>query len=151
MVTATSDRSTTAAPGIRRLLPRLAWALAELGEVVQARSLAKEAVERARAQHYHLALADALRVHGVVMALDHEWEQVETVFEEAVSLSKSMPYPYAEARALFEWGRALDRKGAPEKAREHLEAALAVFHRLGARPYVEWTEQTLTHRNPAQA
>lgn len=141
-------------PGLQELdvtflLPRLAWALMELSEVAQALSLAKEAVERARAQHYYLALADALRVQGVVMAVDHQWEQVVTVFEEAVSLARSMPYPYAEARALFEWGRALDGNGEHEKARERLKAALAIFHRLGASPYIEWTDQVLTHVKPA--
>lgn len=136
-------------PGLQELdvtflLPRLAWALLELGEEAQALSVATEAVERARVQHYHLALADALRVQGVVMAVDRKWEQVEPLFEEAVSVARSMPYPYAEARALFEWGRVLDEKGEPGKARKRLQDALAIFRRLGAIPYIERTKRALT-------
>jgi tetratricopeptide (TPR) repeat protein len=84
------------------------------------------------------------------MAVDRRWVQVDTVFEEAVSLARSMPYPYAEARALFEWGKALDEKGEPEKARERLQDALAIFHRLGAKPYIELTEQALNDLTPVR-
>jgi transposase len=44
-----------------------------------------------------------------------------------------MPYPYAEARLLHVYGLMHAQKGGPEPARERLEAALALFRRLGAR------------------
>jgi tetratricopeptide (TPR) repeat protein len=144
------DRPNVQELDVTFLLPRLAWAQLGRGEIAQALSLATEAVQRARTQHYHLALADALRVQGVVMAVDRRWVEADALFEEAVSLARSMPYPYAEARALFEWGRALDAKGEPEKARERLQDALAIFHRLGAKPYIELTEQALNDLTPVR-
>jgi hypothetical protein len=55
-----------------------------------------------------------------------------------------MPYPYAEARLLHVCGRLHIQKGEPEAARERLEAALAIFRRLGARVDVALAEQALS-------
>jgi hypothetical protein len=55
-----------------------------------------------------------------------------------------MLYPYAEARLLHVYGEMHARKGEPEPARERLEAALAIFRRLGARKDVERVEQVLS-------
>jgi hypothetical protein len=54
-----------------------------------------------------------------------------------------MPYPYAEARALYEYGMMRCRQGEPRSGRERLEAALVIFRRLGAQKDVERTEQAL--------
>jgi hypothetical protein len=54
-----------------------------------------------------------------------------------------MPYPYGEARALRVHGYLHRQKGEPQQARERLEAALAIFRRLGARKDIEQTEQML--------
>jgi len=69
-----------------------------------------------------------------------------------VSLARSMPYPYAEARALETHGMMATRKitqrvsgfeGEPEHGRQRLEQALAIYRRLGAKKDVERTEQVL--------
>ena len=54
-----------------------------------------------------------------------------------------MPYPYAEGRLLHVYSEMHAQKGEPEPARERLEAALAIFRRLGARKDAERTEQAL--------
>jgi hypothetical protein len=54
-----------------------------------------------------------------------------------------MPYPYAEARLLHVYGLMHAQKGGPEPARERLEAALALFRRLGARKDAERVEQAI--------
>src|SRR5436190_8651503 len=54
-----------------------------------------------------------------------------------------MPYPYAAARLLHVYGEMHAQKRELEPARERLEAALAIFRRLGARKDVERVEQAL--------
>jgi hypothetical protein len=54
-----------------------------------------------------------------------------------------MPYPYAEARALYERGRLLAKQADREQARPRLAEALGIFRRLGAWPYLERTQQAL--------
>jgi hypothetical protein len=51
--------------------------------------------------------------------------------------------PYYEGRLLYRFGLVHAQRDAPEEARKHLEAARAIFHRLGARPYRERTEHAL--------
>ena len=60
-----------------------------------------------------------------------------------ISLARLMPFPYAEARTLQVYGLMYCQKGESQAARERLEAALAIFRRLGARKDVEHTEQLL--------
>ena len=60
-----------------------------------------------------------------------------------MALARSMPYPYAEARLLHMYGRLHIQKGEPQAAREQLEAARAIFARLGARMDTERVEQAL--------
>ena len=63
------------------------------------------------------------------------------MLDEGLALARSMPYPYAEARLLHVHGQLLAVQGEPELARKRLEAALAIFRRLGARKDLERTEQ----------
>jgi hypothetical protein len=51
-----------------------------------------------------------------------------------------MPYPYAEAKALYVYGQLLVAKGEPGPAREQYWAALAICDQLGEglyRPHIE--------------
>jgi hypothetical protein len=59
-----------------------------------------------------------------------------------------MPYPYGEARLLHVYGQMHVAKGEPGPARQRLEAALAIFRRLGARKDAERVEGTLTALRP---
>jgi adenylate cyclase len=96
----------------------LAWALLEAGQEVRAEELAAETVARGREQGEKLALVDALRVHGMTLVRQGRSDEASPIFEEALVLARSLPYPYAEARTLAEMGR-------------HKEA-LEIFRRLGA-------------------
>src|SRR5262249_41906059 len=71
------------------------------------------------------------------------YEQAEYALEEALTLTRTMPFPYAEAKALYVYGLLHVRKGEPEHAREKYEAALAICARLGERLYAEHVEQAL--------
>jgi tetratricopeptide (TPR) repeat protein len=123
--------------------PVLAEAHLELGEVARAEELVLRRVQRFRAQNHRRALALWLRVQGMILGRQHLWDEAEQIFAEAVSLAHAMPYPYAEGRSLYEDGLMHLQRREPEQARERLEAALAIFRRLGARPDIERTEHTL--------
>ena len=130
------------------LLPCIAWAHLERGELDRAQELAVGAVERAQRQHHLLARVVGLRVLGMALGKRERWVEAERVLEEGRGLAHSLPFPYAEARALREQGILDQRTGKPERAGERLTEALTIFARLGARRDVEQTERLL--RNLAE-
>jgi tetratricopeptide (TPR) repeat protein len=125
------------------MLPMLAWTHLEMGDVEQAEREVEEAVQAAVGERLHLRLVEALRVQGMILAGKERCEEAERSFAEAESLARSMPYLYAEARALHEHGKMHLQKEDGESAQKRLEEALEIFRRLGARKDVEQTEQAL--------
>jgi tetratricopeptide (TPR) repeat protein len=135
------------------LLSMLAWAALALGEIALAADLVAQAITRLRAEHNRLHLVDALRIKTLVATARERWDEAERSLTEALTLARQMRYPYAEARLLYVCGLLQVRKGknvregvfaGTREAQEQLEAALAIFRRLGARKDVERTEQSLT-------
>jgi tetratricopeptide (TPR) repeat protein len=122
----------------------LAWAHLEMGEVAVAGEMVGQAVARAQAASELHGLVDALRVQAMVATRQEQWEDAERTLEEGLSLARRMPYPYAEGRLLHAYGQMHVAKGEPGPARQRLEAALAIFQRLGARKDAERAEGTLT-------
>jgi tetratricopeptide (TPR) repeat protein len=127
--------------GILRLLPYLAWAYLESGNEGRAEEVVLAGAERAKAQGNRLALVELSRVRGMVLARQRRWDEARHAFEEAVSVARSIRYPYAEARSLYEWGSM--RAGKPETERDRIEEAAGIFRRLGARPYLELAQKAL--------
>jgi tetratricopeptide (TPR) repeat protein len=120
-------------PGVVRLLPHLGWACLDLGAGARAEEVLLEGIERARAQGHRLALVELLRVHGMALARQRRWDEAERAFQEAVSVARSVRYPYAEARALYEWGSM--SVGGPDTGQDRLDEAAGIFRALGARAY----------------
>ncbi|HKS71030.1 MAG TPA: tetratricopeptide repeat protein, partial [Ktedonobacterales bacterium] len=133
----------TAQGSITRLVPPLALARAELGDLAGAERMLSEDIAHARAQGHHLALVDLLRVRGIVLARQDRREEALRSLDEAVALARDTTYPCAEARALYEQGRVHAEAGEEQAARQRFEAALAQFRRLGAQPNVERTTRAL--------
>lgn len=106
----------------------LARALLEAGDESRARALVGETVVRGRAQGEKLALADALRVQGMVLARLGQNDEAAAVLEEGLELARSLPYPYAEARILEELGLLEQHQGEPDQPQERLEGALLQRH-----------------------
>jgi tetratricopeptide (TPR) repeat protein/transcriptional regulator with XRE-family HTH domain len=125
------------------LLPTLAWAHLEGGDVEQAAAVVEQGVRRARAGSYRRALVEALRVQVLVCTLQQRWMEAAHSVEEGLALARSMPHPYAESRLLHVYGEMYVKKGEAEAARARLEAALAIFRRLGAHGYIERVEREL--------
>ena len=128
---------------VTRFLPTLAWAQLELGQIGEAEHVAAQAIRRMRADNLRLDLPDALRVQAMVLIRQGRWAEAVQALEEGLVLARSMPYPYAEARLLHVYGEMHVLTGEPEPARERLEAALAIFQRLGARKDAERVEQAI--------
>jgi tetratricopeptide (TPR) repeat protein len=122
----------------------LAWAHLEMGRVAAAAEVVGQAVARARATGNWHALVDALRVQAMVATRQGRREDAERALTEGLSLARRLPYPYAEGRLLHAYGALHTQQGEPEAALERLEAALAIFRRLGARKDAERVEQALS-------
>jgi len=65
------------------------------------------------------------------------------LMEEAIALARKLGFLWSEARMLQVWGRLETDLQDPEAARAHLDAALAIYRRLGAVPHIEETERQL--------
>ena len=115
------------------LLPVLAWAYLEQGLVAQATSAVAQALARARREHMRLVLVEALRVQALIALRREQWEEAARSLAEGLTLARAMPYPYAEARLLHVVGLLHIAKDELAPARAHLEVALDIFQRLGAR------------------
>jgi tetratricopeptide (TPR) repeat protein/transcriptional regulator with XRE-family HTH domain len=121
----------------------MAWALHDLGELDEAAEVAARAVARARETGRLVLLVDALRVAALVAVRQRCWGEVEGACREGLSLARRLGYPYGEARLLHLSGALCAQIGQPEAAREHLDAALALFRGLGARRDSLLVEQLL--------
>jgi tetratricopeptide (TPR) repeat protein len=133
---------------LKEILPRLAWAELEVGEVAQAQARLEEVLTLARQEGMRPTLAEALRVQALVWSRQERWEEAEAALEEGLSLCCSMPFPYARAKTLYISGRLYQAKGEPEQAHERLEAALAILSKLGERLYASRIEQILAALAP---
>ena len=137
------DRPGLQETDVTYLLPTLSWAHLELGEMSRAEQIVAEARARATTQQHRLALVDALRVQGMVLDRRRRRKEAQHAFQDAVLLARGMPHPYAEARALYEWGMMQSRERPSPRGRALLKEALVIFERLGARPYIQRTQQAL--------
>jgi tetratricopeptide (TPR) repeat protein len=126
-----------------RLLPWLALAELELGHEAEAAEVLTRCIARAREMQHGFVLVDALRVRALLAMKDTRWDDAETDLDEALALARVMPYPYAEAKALYVYGLAHARKGEVETARERLETAQAILAQMGERPYTAHVERAL--------
>jgi ATP/maltotriose-dependent transcriptional regulator MalT len=122
----------------------LAWAYLEQGQVAQAADTIAQALTRARREQMRLVLAEALRVRALLALRQEQWEEAARSITEGLAMARAMPYPYGEARLLRVDGALHARQGAPAAARGRLEAAHAIFQRLGVRGEAVWVEQELT-------
>jgi hypothetical protein len=92
----------------------------------------RDAVDRARAELAPLQLVEAVRVRALIALRQEQLAEAAAGLDEALALTRRLPYPYQEARLLHVNGLVSYRQGEGERARAHLDAALAIFDRLGA-------------------
>jgi tetratricopeptide (TPR) repeat protein len=106
------------------LLSVLAETYADIGDPAEAEKVVDLAQTRARLMHNRVDGLKASRVRAKILAMLGRREAATAALDEALSLARSMPYPYAEARLSYEFGILHLRERAPARARERLRAAL---------------------------
>jgi len=126
------------------ILPVLAWAYFELGEMDLAADATANAIGRGRAATCRYGLVHALRVRALILLASEHWVEAAEALEEGLALARSMPYPHGEGRLLYVYGLLEARHGEPAPAQAYLDAALVIFRRLGARHDIEIVERVIT-------
>lgn len=130
-------------PAICEQLALLAWAELELGHGEDARATLAEARRRADALGSRLMYVTIWRIEALVAVAEGRWEAGAHALDEALALARGMPYPYAEAKALYVYGLLHHTRGSSESARPCFEQALIILARLGERLYAERIERNL--------
>jgi hypothetical protein len=125
------------------VVPALAWARLELREASEAAELIRQSVGYTREAGELFLLADILWLQARVATQQGRSDETARAVEEGLALTRSLPYPYMEARTLQACGLLHRHRGESPQTREKLEAALAIFRRLGARKDSECVEQAL--------
>jgi hypothetical protein len=93
---------------------------------------------------------DALRVQGVLATQRERWAVASEALEEALERTRAMPYPYAEAKTLWVYGRLEAARGDPAAARICFEQALLICDRLGEGLYRTVIERDLRDLTQAE-
>jgi class 3 adenylate cyclase/tetratricopeptide (TPR) repeat protein len=124
-------------------LRTLAMVHLELGNDSEAQDLATQAISQATLKQSQPELVETLVVQGMVMTRQWSWENAETLFTEGLTVARTIPFPYGEARALYEYGMMHAQQGDPRQARKRMKRALSLFERLGALKDVERTQTAL--------
>jgi DNA-binding CsgD family transcriptional regulator len=112
-------------------------ALVRLGRVDEAARHADQLSAFALARRARSAQGAAARLRGLVAGGRDEPEVAVAALTDAVELYGAVPMPFEAAQAQLDLGRELRRAGRRTDAATQLEAARAVFARLGATPFAE--------------
>jgi tetratricopeptide (TPR) repeat protein len=124
-------------------MPALARVHLALGNLADAEALVVAGVSRAHERCNRVDLVEWLRLQGMVGIRQGRYQDAQGALEEAIVLTRGMPYPYAEGCLLQVYGELHSRTGKARRARESLEAALAIFRRLGAHRDADQVEQAV--------
>jgi tetratricopeptide (TPR) repeat protein/transcriptional regulator with XRE-family HTH domain len=125
------------------ILPLLAEAYVQSGNLVQAEQVVLRALHQASTAGDRRTLMGALRVHGMLLTRRAHWSEAARVLDQAVALAESMQTPWEEAQIRYEFGMMHAAFGHRQPAREQIKEALAISSRLGAKKDSERTEQAL--------
>jgi tetratricopeptide (TPR) repeat protein len=124
-------------------LALLAWAEWELGNEQAAHDILAEACQRADMLKSRLAYVTIWRIEAIIALAERRWDDAIQALESTLALTREMPYPYAEAKALYIYGQLHRERGESTSARHCFDAALEILNRLGERFYAERIEREL--------
>lgn len=122
-----------AEPGELAYVPDDVEALIGMGRLAEADSLLAWFEGLAKASNRHGALGAAGRCRGSILAARGEPDEAQLVLEAAVSTLSEVSRPFELARTLLVLGVIQRHAMRKSRARESLEASLAMFEGLGAR------------------
>src|SRR5262249_34601185 len=106
--------------------PIAAWALLDSGRKQQAADIVEACIASMRTRSRNLFLTQALRVRAMLAIHSCSWEAAKADLDEAITLARAMPYPYAELKARYVYGQMEAARGDPSAAHERFEQALAI-------------------------
>jgi DNA-binding NarL/FixJ family response regulator len=119
-------------PALCRFLPDEIEALTRLGELDTAEALLGPFEARSAQLDRRWGIATASRCRGLLLAARGDLADGEAVLEAGLKAQRRLAMPFEEARTLLAAGEVHRRQRHKRKAREMLQAALAIFERLGA-------------------
>jgi transcriptional regulator with XRE-family HTH domain/tetratricopeptide (TPR) repeat protein len=125
------------------LLKDLAWVNLALGDRARAEEQVAECKARIEATGWHLWLVDALRVEALIRSTQRRWAEAKAALDEALDRTRAMPYPYAEAKALWVYGRLEATCSNPSAARKRFTQARSICDQLGEGLYRTHIERDL--------
>jgi tetratricopeptide (TPR) repeat protein len=113
------------------------------GDVQGAESLIDRCAGLVAQTRSRLGFAEVLWIRGMVRAVQHRPAEAIHLFEAALSLLHTTPFPFLEGRILLAWGMVDAENGAIMEARHRLESALERFQQSGALAYAPLAEAAL--------
>jgi DNA-binding CsgD family transcriptional regulator/tetratricopeptide (TPR) repeat protein len=119
-------------PSVLKFLPDEIEALAALGELETAGSLARQLEARGRSLGRPWAQAASARCHALLAAVGGHFRGAQGACEQALSHHERLPMPFELARTLLVQGTIERRARHRQAAQDSLERALAIFEQLGA-------------------
>ncbi len=119
-------------PGVVRFLPDAIEALAALGELDRARSLAQQLEARGKSLGRPWALAAGARCRAHLAAIDGDLQGARAACAQALSRFEQLPMPFELGRTQLVMGMIERRDKRKSAARETLGQALSTFEHLGA-------------------
>jgi class 3 adenylate cyclase/tetratricopeptide (TPR) repeat protein len=125
------------------LLTLIAAADLELGEEQQAGQVLAQIRRRVEGSGAQLVFTDAMRVEALLAIRQQRWDDAQALLDDVLALCRTMPYPWAEAKALYVYAFMLMQQGEMEQAYMRLEAARAILNHLGEQMYAQPIEQAL--------
>jgi tetratricopeptide (TPR) repeat protein len=137
------DRPRLSDTDVALMLPTLAMAYMESGDLDRAETTLDQAIPRARSEAAALSAAQALVVRGRLMSERRRWDEAERDLQGAIDMADGMPFPHLKARALYQRGLMESKSVDPIRARQTLQEARAIFDQLGALPYLRLTDTAL--------
>jgi DNA-binding CsgD family transcriptional regulator len=119
-------------PGVVRSLPDAIEALAALGQIERARSLAQQLETAGKSRGRPWALATAARCRAHIAAHDGDLQGARVACEQALCHHEQLPMPFELGRTLLLKGMIERRDRRKSAAHASLTQALAIFDDLGA-------------------
>src|SRR5207248_70417 len=130
------DRIDFREPAIWRVDGDAIEAAAAVGDLERAERWLARFEERAARSQIPWSLAVSARCRGLVLAGQGTLEQAAEALGRALKEHERCPMPFEHARTLLVHGQVLRRLKRKREARASLEAAAALFERLGTEPWV---------------
>ena len=113
------------------------------GDLDRARRRLAGFQEHAARSRIPWSLAVSARCHGLVLAADGELEAAADALDRALAEHALCPVPFERARTLLVRGQVLRRLKRKRQARESLEEAIEIFHRLDTDAWTRRAEDEL--------